>query len=220
MSGRSRVWLAWLAAVLGAGVLGAAVLLVRSGISAREEPPLAERVVARAMRHLAIPASARARENPVPLDEAVLAEARAHFADHCAPCHANDGSGNTAIGRGLYPKAPDMRDAGTQGLSDGELYFIIKNGVRLTGMPAWGEPGDADADTWKLVHFVRHLHALTADQIEEMRRLNPRSPAEIDEERADAAFLNGADLDERPASPGTETSVPGPTGPGVKGEAR
>lgn len=99
------------------------------------------------------------------------------------------------MGQNLYPKAPDMRAADTQDLSDGELYFIIKNGVRLSGMPAWGEPGDGDADSWKLVHFIRHLHALNADQIEEMRRLNPRSPAEIDEERADEAFLNGTEPD-------------------------
>jgi len=45
-----------------------------------------------------------------------------------------------------------MRLPATQNLSDGELYYTIQNGIRLTGMPAWGEPGDNDEDTWRLVH--------------------------------------------------------------------
>ena len=78
------------------------------------------------------------------------------------------------MGRNLYPKAPDMRARATQSLSDGELYSIIKNGVRLTGMPAWGAPGDADEETWALVHFIRRLPALTPDDLADMRRRNPR----------------------------------------------
>ena len=61
------------------------------------------------------------------------------------------------MGRNLYPKAPDMRQSGTQRLSDGELYWIIENGVRLTGMPSWGDGSGNDQDTWKLVHVVRHM---------------------------------------------------------------
>jgi mono/diheme cytochrome c family protein len=78
----------------------------------------------------------------------VLAEARAHFADHCAICHSNNGSGNTQIGQNLYPKAPDMRLPQTQNLSDGEIYYTIHNGIRLTGMPAWGTEVKDD-DSWK-----------------------------------------------------------------------
>lgn len=203
MTGRRLALAAGIVTATIASAVG--VSLVRSGISARVEPPFLERLAARAARRLAIPASARARQNPVPLDEGVLAEARAHFADHCASCHANDGSGNTTLGQNLYPRAPDMRKPDTQQLSDGELYSIIKNGVRLTGMPAWGEPGDDDADTWKLVHFVRRLHALTSEQIDDMRRMNPRSPADLDEERADDAFLGGSDDSDRAGTaPGEE----------------
>ena len=74
----------------------------------------------------------------MPNTEEAIAEGRAHFADHCASCHANDGSGDTEMGRGLYPRAPDMRLAATQNLEDHELFYIIENGIRLTGMPAWG----------------------------------------------------------------------------------
>jgi mono/diheme cytochrome c family protein len=141
--------------------------------------------------------------NPVALSSDVLAEARAHFADHCAQCHGNDGSGNTEIGQSLYPKAPDMRLAPTQSLTDGELYYIIQNGVRLTGMPAWGmKDDDADEDSWKLVHFIRHLSELTPEQIEEMEKQNPRNPAEIEEEREEQEFLRGgAEPSEEPKKP-------------------
>jgi hypothetical protein len=84
-----------------------------------------------------------------------------------------------------------MRLPDTQRLTDGELYWIIENGVRLTGMPAWGDGGPNDVDTWTLVHFVRHLSDLTADQINDMKALNPKTPEEINEEQEDRDFLNG-----------------------------
>jgi len=128
--------------------------------------------------------------NPVPNSPQVLAEARAHFADHCAGCHGNDGSGRSEMGQNLYPRAPDMRAAATQTLSDGELFFIIKNGVRLTGMPAWGGDGD-DADSWKLVRFIRHLPSMTSAEIESMKALNPISRLEAQEKQEEDEFLGG-----------------------------
>jgi mono/diheme cytochrome c family protein len=162
------------------------------GFSARDKPTAVEAFVARYLRHFAVPRAARTMENPVPATPAVLAEARAHFADHCAICHGNDGRGQTPIGRNLYPKAPDMTISETQSLSDGELFYIIHNGVRLTGMPAWGgdDPG-RDLDSWKLVHFVRHLPNITAAELEEMRALNPRTREELEEEEKIRKFLEG-----------------------------
>jgi hypothetical protein len=86
-----------------------------------------------------------------------------------------------------------MRLPDTQRLTDGELYWIIENGIRLTGMPAWGDGTGHDADTWKLVHFLRRLDELTPQLLEEMQALNPRSPSEIEEERQDQDFLDGKD---------------------------
>ena len=63
-----------------------------------------------------------------------------------------------------------MRGTDTQRLTDGEIFYIIKNGVRLTGMPAWGDEHD-DADNWKLVHFIRHLPNITPGEIEEMQQM-------------------------------------------------
>jgi mono/diheme cytochrome c family protein len=105
------------------------------GFSTRSSPTAPERLVARTARQWAVPRAMRDTPNPVSFSDDVFVESRAHFADHCAGCHANDGSGNTEVGRNLYPRAPDMRLAETQRLTDGELYWIIENGVRLTGMP-------------------------------------------------------------------------------------
>jgi hypothetical protein len=184
-----------LAAVI---VLAAAAVWQPKGLSTREEPTAAERLVARATRRLAIPRDGRRAVNPVSFSPEVWAESRAHFADHCAPCHANDGSGQTEMGQRFYPRVPDMRLEETQELTDGELYWIIENGVRLTGMPAWGPGGGEDLDTWKLVHFIRRLKDLTPEQLAAMKALNPRSPEEIREELDDRRFLAGEPVEPAP----------------------
>ena len=70
------------------------------------------------------------------------------------------------MGRGLYPRVPDLHSSRTQDLSDGELHYIIENGVQLTGMPAWGKPHQENADdSWKLVLFIRHPRPLTAAEL-------------------------------------------------------
>jgi mono/diheme cytochrome c family protein len=183
------------------GSIALAILAIvrMNGLSTREQPTFIERAVARTARRLTVPPSARAAVNPVTFSPEVWAEARAHFADHCATCHANDGSGMTEIGQNLYPKAPDMRLPATQDLTDGELYWVIENGVRLTGMPAWGAGDGNDMDTWKQVHFIRRLKELAPDQLKEMEGMNPRSPAEIREEIEDQRFLAGEPIDSPPA---------------------
>jgi mono/diheme cytochrome c family protein len=179
--------------VLGAVSIAAYTAANFGGFSTRTPPTVFERGVARAARRLAIPAKAQRAANPVTFSADVWAKARAHFADHCANCHANDGSGRTELGQSLYPNAPDMRLEGTQNLSDGELYWIIENGIRLSGMPGWGTGGDNDTDTWTLVHFIRHLNDLTADHLAAMAALNPRTRAEFEEEKQDEQFLAGQD---------------------------
>ena len=173
--------------------IGGIVLTARQdGFSARARPAAWEALIGRAARRAAIPSDARLRTNPVSDSAAVEAEARAHWADHCASCHANDGSGNVSLGKQMYPQAPDMRQPRTQEMTDGELFYIIENGVRLTGMPAWGAPGRDESDSWKLVHFIRRLPRLTAAEIQEMEKLNPKGPDELKEEQEEEQFLNGA----------------------------
>jgi mono/diheme cytochrome c family protein len=164
------------------GLLGVFWITSR-GISAKAQPGRLETVVARTLRRLAIPRSARDLKNPVARTPEVIAEGMEHYADHCAGCHANNGSGDTEIGRGLYPKPPDMRLNATQSLTDGELFYIIENGVRFTGMAAWSTGNEHGTHgTWHLVHFIRELPRLTPEQIEQMKKMNPRSPDEIREE--------------------------------------
>ena len=184
-----RILGAVLAAVGLAGV-GLGALLWWTGISAKQHPGPLETFVAGRARHAIISGRLRARKNPVPLNDEVLKSGMAHFADHCASCHANDGSGDTEIGRNLYPRAPDMRLPATQALSDGELFEIIESGVRFTGMPGWGDGTPEGVESsWTLVHFIRHLPALTASELDRMQQLNPKTADELREEEEIRRFL-------------------------------
>jgi predicted CXXCH cytochrome family protein len=146
--------------VIVAAIYGA--LVIRRGFSTREEPSYPERVVARAVRNVAIPGRAKKETNPWKATPATLKEAREIFTDRCASCHGIDGSGQTTVGRNLYPKPPDLRAPLTQNLTDGQIHYIIQNGVRLTGMPAWGNPHEEQGDAgWKLVLFIRDLRQST-----------------------------------------------------------
>ncbi len=168
--------------------------LFTTGFSAKTEPHALEIWMARQIRHLAIPIDKRNQTNPVPLTAEALKEGRSHFADHCAVCHANDGGGQTPIGKNVYPKAPDLRLPETQSMSDGELFWVIYNGIRFTAMPAWGA-GDPEKDlgSWQLVHFIRHLPQLTQEELDEMKTLNPKTPNELLEEAEFDRFLEGND---------------------------
>jgi len=179
--------------------LGAALIFVRQarGFSALDPPTAAERWLAREARSLALPADAKSRTNPIDNSPDTLAEARAHWADHCFSCHANDGSGETALGKHLYPSSPDMRQAATQQLTDGELFYIIQNGIRLTGMPAWSTGSAHDEeDSWKLVRFIRHLPQITLEEKKAMEKMNPKSPDDLREEEEEERFLRGEDSHE------------------------
>jgi mono/diheme cytochrome c family protein len=183
--------------VVVAFAIGGVFLLNAHGFSAAEQPSSVERWVARAARSAALPAVARARTNPLPNNPEVLAEAGAHWADHCAACHSNDGSGDTLLGKRTYPPAPDMRLAATQQMTDGELFYVIQNGIRLTAMPAWGGGSARDEqDSWKLVHFIRHLPQLTVEEKKEMEKLNPKGPDDLKEEEEEKKFLKGEDTHE------------------------
>jgi mono/diheme cytochrome c family protein len=193
--------LAALIAVLLLATAGYLGIRSAAGFSTHEKPSAIETFAARTARNSAIEAAAKDLKNPTKSTPEVLAEAKAHWADHCANCHANNGSGDTEMGRNLYPPAPDMRRPETQQLTDAQLFFIIENGVRLTGMPGWGGPGHNTEDSWKLVHFIRHLPQVTPDEELEMQKMNPKTPAELDEEREEEEFLKGADNHAKPNVP-------------------
>jgi predicted CXXCH cytochrome family protein len=160
-----KLW-KWLGTLLGGlvviGIVGG-ILLIRRGFRANEEPTALERVVARTVRNLSIPGRAARETNPYKPTPDNLKEARETFTARCAACHGNDGRGKTTIGQNLYPKPPDLLASQTQNLSDGQIHYIIQNGVRLTGMPAWSSPHEEQNEaSWKLVLAIRDLRQPTA----------------------------------------------------------
>jgi mono/diheme cytochrome c family protein len=191
-----KLWKVSLLVVMAAVMVGTGAYVVRitrQGFGTRSQPSALEVTVARTIRSWSIPRAERKKPNPwaQTVTAEIMAEARAHWAEHCATCHANDGSGNTEMGQNLYPKAPDMRRPGSQDLTDGELYYIIRSGIRLTGMPAWGDPGlEQDDESWHLVLFIRHLPQITPEELREMERLNPKTEAQRLADEEAERFLN------------------------------
>lgn len=179
-----RTFLKFIVIMLSAAGLAAVVAVawfVGGGLDARATPGRIETALAKVLRSSAIPRASKNLSSPLVPNEAVIREGLEHFADHCAVCHGNNGSGDTLFGRGMYPRPPDLRLEPTQKLSDGELFYIIEHGVKLTGMPAFGD-GSADSanGSWGLVHFIRHLPQITEEELEAMEALNPRPPDQPD----------------------------------------
>lgn len=183
---------AWLLIVMLIVSVLVAVLTKGMGFTASAHPSSLESGVMLAARRWATPAASREQVNPVATTDEAVRGAMAHWADHCALCHGNDGSGNTIIGKHVYPPAPDMRADRTQQLTDGELFYIIEHGVPFTAMPAWSTGNDhGEAESWALVRFIRHLPQLTETELTAMERLNPKSAGEAAEDQRINDFLNG-----------------------------
>jgi predicted CXXCH cytochrome family protein len=179
---RWKFFLASLVVVAGLAVFYT-VTVIRHGFSAADQPSAIEKITASAVRNLGIPRAARTETNPWKASPDLLNEAQENFNNRCAGCHGEKGDGRSGLGENLYPKAPDLRQSGTQDLTDGEIHYIIQNGVRLTGMPALGNPhSEQDENTaWRLVLFVRSLGATT-----------PQEKTEQDASMASAHYVGSA----------------------------
>ena len=189
---RLMKWAGLVSAFLAVVILAAVGYVRSTGLRARATPGALETTVARTMRSLAISNRDRDRANPLSASAEALQSGLEHYADHCAVCHGNDGRGLTDFGRGLFPPPPDLRASPTQELTDGELFYIIENGIRFTGMPAFSTGTlDGEAESWKLVQFIRRLPQIGEADLERMKALNPRSPAEIRLELEEERFLSG-----------------------------
>jgi predicted CXXCH cytochrome family protein len=165
-----KTWSRFFIALLSIGTVGtlaAAVLgtyvVFWTGLHATAEPSAFEATIARTVRNWAIPGRARREKNPLPASADNIRAGRDEFMTQCAGCHGHDGSGLTPMGRNLYPRVPSLRSTMTQALTDGELRYIIENGVPLTGMAAWGHPRKTE-DGWKLVSFIRSLRPLPGEE--------------------------------------------------------
>lgn len=113
-------------------------------------------------------ANAPKTKNPLSVDAATLDAGLDHYKDNCVVCHGAPGVESGEIGKGLNPDAPVLDIPMVQKLSDGELFWTIQNGIRMTGMPAFG-PTHTDEELWQVVTFVRHLSQLTEKEKMELR---------------------------------------------------
>ena len=150
--------------------------------SARAVPPKLEIAIATWLLHQSVPAAARAAINPLGSDAADIVAGRDLFRENCEICHAYDGGGRTRIGSSEYPHAPPLRVA-VRAVSDGEVFYHIRNGIRNTGMLAWDMP---DRQIWQLVTYIRHLPSPA--------RLAAAEPPENDREKpvASATYVGSA----------------------------
>ena len=132
--------------------------IVSGGMTARQEPWAAETFISHMLVDLSIPNEAKKLKNPLSSSpgSADVAAGRELYQKHCQACHGFDGSGKTDAGLGLFPPPLPLGRAAIvkRQRTDGELFYLIRNGVRNTGMPGWQLP---DQQTWQLVSYIRNL---------------------------------------------------------------
>ncbi len=139
---------------VAAGVISAAY---QFNLSALNEPGRVETYLATEAKRWIVGRSARDPLPPAPRNDAVsLANGRMLYTGSCANCHGLDGRTPTDIGRWMYPRSPNFGSPAVQQWSDAELFWIIKHGVRLSGMPGFGKI-HSDEQIRHLVHYVRTL---------------------------------------------------------------
>src|SRR2546425_2662262 len=114
------------------------------------------------------------KKSPFASSPAVLSEGREHYSEDCLVCHGAPGLESSDIAKGMNPAPPDLSLPRTQKRSDGNLFWIIGQGIRMTGMPAFA-PTHTEDEIWKMVAFVRHLPNLTQ---EERSRLTVKEKSE------------------------------------------
>jgi len=150
---RSRI--IWTMLASGVVLIGVGMMQLR--LTALQEPGLLETRITNQAKHFTIRRASSQGIPPRPVDIKASREAGAtHYGLDCGTCHGVDGRAQTASGRWMYPRATDLTSEEVQSYSDQELFWIIKNGIRYTGMPAFGKMETAD-NIWGLVNYVRTL---------------------------------------------------------------
>jgi mono/diheme cytochrome c family protein len=143
------------------GAISIALSALLQSCTADKQPSQEESNLANAAKDVAIPLEAGSKKNPLPETGEVVSQGQEVFLGSCAQCHGADGRADTDVGRNMAPPAMDLTSAHVQHWSDAELFWIVQNGVRLTGMPAW-HSSISETDTWKLARFIHKLPSLDA----------------------------------------------------------
>ena len=155
----------WVLVMLIAIALVAVAVIVgltQIRLDAIQEPGYLETAFATQAKHLLIGWSSRKGIPPNPTNlQASIEEGDKLYATDCTMCHGSDGRSPTDNGRWMYPRASDLTSVDVQKYSDRELFWIVKNGIRFTGMPAFGKV-ESDDHIWNLVHYVKTLRASSA----------------------------------------------------------
>jgi len=150
----------WILVVLIALALVVGVVIVgvtQIRLDALQEPGHVETFLATIIKHLLVGRSSREGIPPAPTNlQASIEEGNKLYATDCSMCHGPDGHTPTDSGRWMYPRASDLTSPAVQRYSDSELFWIVKNGIRLSGMPAFGRV-ESDEHIWNLVHYLRTL---------------------------------------------------------------
>jgi len=151
-------------------IAAAAVVYTGSfNVSAIVPPSKAERTLATLALNKAVAKRASVRKNPLAANSETLRGGLAHFRENCVLCHGAPGVDPGEIGQGLNPGAPDLTLRRVQARSDGELFWITSNGIRMTGMPAFS-PTHGEKEIWQIVAFLRHLPELTDEETAALKR--------------------------------------------------
>ena len=159
---KRRVFILLIALALAVVVMIAGFYQI--SIDALQEPGRLETILATRAKHLLIHRSSRERIPPAPIDlRASIEEGDRLFGTECAQCHGLDGHTPTDAGRWMYPRATDLTSPEVQQYSDRELFWIVKNGIRLSGMPAFGKV-ESDEHIWNLAHYIRTLRRSAAPE--------------------------------------------------------
>jgi mono/diheme cytochrome c family protein len=177
----TRYWL--IAASVGAAllaVIGAASLAIYAGTyNFAADIPHTQAVywLLETARERSIEVRAESLTVPSDLSDPKRIESGAgQYAEMCAGCHLAPGMKRTEIARGLYPRAPELRREGD--LTPAEEFWIVKHGVKMTGMPAWGVTHN-DEILWDVVAFLRKLPELTPDQYQTLVKSAPKTHDEM-----------------------------------------
>jgi mono/diheme cytochrome c family protein len=145
--------------------LGAAAVLWTGSfnVAASAAPGKLEESLARMAIDRAVARRAPKTANPMAASPDALRVGLSHYRENCLGCHGASGVDAAEYGQGLNPPAPDLSLPRVLRRTDGELYWIVSNGLRMTGMPAFS-PTHNEEELWKMVAFVRHLPELSADE--------------------------------------------------------
>lgn len=134
----------------------AGIAASRFSLSALPDPGRVETYLATTAKHFLIARESRSVPKGPAATPASIAEGEKLYGAECSMCHGMDAHSPTGTGRWMFPRAADLTSTDMRNYSDTELFWIIRNGIRLSGMPAFGNV-ESDAHIWNLVHYLRSL---------------------------------------------------------------